>query len=518
MHAALGQTAASPGAAAGAASRHFDVSEYRVEGNTVLTETEIDRAVYGFLGPDRSLDDIEHARAALEQAYTQRGYATVSATIPQQHVADGVVVIHVTERPIERLRVTSSHYFAPNVIRRQAPSLREGKVPNLNDVGRDIYALNQWPDCTVTPRLRAGRRPDTVDVDLQVEDKLPLHASLEMNNQRSVDTTPLRLSGNVSYDNLWQRGDSATLGFSVAPERTADAAVISTSYLFRVPGSSLSVLVSFLHSDSDVATVGTPDVIGRGDVAGFRVLVALPPATGFVHSLSAGMDYKKFGETISLGGERSAAPVTYWPATVAYSASWSTPGAETDLGSSLEWTFAGLGSDTNAFDFRRYDAQSRFLVARADLARTQTLPDGVQLYAHAMGMVSPTPLIDNEQFTLGGLYSVRGYLESETLGDEGAAIQTEIRSPNIAANWSKRAINDLRLLAFFDVGGVAIHNPLATPEPVTQAYTLASTGGGVRVHLLGHLNGEFIAAVALDRGLQTRPGSASGLFRVYGDF
>ena len=112
--------------------------------------------------------------------------------------------------------------------------------------------------------------PNTVDVDLQVQDKIPFHASLELNNQRSVDTTPLRVSGNVTYDNLWQRGDSATLGFSLAPERPDDAAVISTSYLFRIPDSTVSLLVSFLHSNSDVSTVGTTDVIGKGDVAGFR--------------------------------------------------------------------------------------------------------------------------------------------------------------------------------------------------------------------------------------------------------
>ena len=514
VHASMAQTATE----AAAPVRHFDVNEYRVEGNTVLSETEIDRAVYGFLGPDRTLGDIQHARDALEHAYTNRGYATVSAEIPQQRVADGVVVIHVTERPVERLRVTAAHFFAPGVIRRAAPSLREGTVPNMRQVQRDIFRLNQWPDRTVTPILRAGRRPDTVDVDLQVEDKLPLHASLELNNQRSVDTTPLRLSGNVTYDNLWQRGDSATVGFSVAPERTADAAVISTSYLFRIPDSTLSLLVSYLHSNSDVSTVGTTDVIGKGDVAGFRFLFPLPPETGFVQSLSAGVDYKKFGETIALGGEQSAAPVTYYPATVAYSATWATRRSETDLGSSIEWTFSGLGSNTNAFDFRRYDAQAGFIVARADVARTQTIPYGFQLYAHAMAQVSPNPVIDNEQFTLGGLYSVRGYLESETLGDEGAAIQTELRSPNLAPAWSTRTLDQLRLLAFFDVGGDAIHNPLATPEPMTQAYTLASTGGGVRVHLLRHLNAEFLAAVALDRGLQTHPGDARGLFRIYGDF
>jgi hemolysin activation/secretion protein len=506
---------AAPEAPAAQPERHFDVTEYRVEGNTVLSETEIDRAVYDFLGPGRTAADISHARDALAQLYSDKGYATVSTELPQQRVTDGVVVIRVTERPVGRLRVVGSRYFDLNRIKHGARSVAEGKVPDMNRVQRDIVALNQWPDRTVTPVLRAGAYPGTVDVDLQVQDHLPLHASLELNNQQSIDTTPLRVAGNVTYDNLWQRGDSATFNFQLAPERPNDATVLSTSYLFRIPDSPVSLLGSYLHSNSNVSTVGSTNVLGRGDIAGFRVLVPLPPDEGFVQSLSAGMDYKHFLETISLTGVETGAPVTYYPAVVSYQASWTTPRSETDLTSSILWTFAGLGSNDQQFDYRRYDALSRFVIARADVERSQTIPYGIQLYAHATGEVSPNPVVDNEQFSLGGLYTVRGYLESELLGDEGAAIQTEIRSPALPASSVPHFLDDLRLFGFFDVGGTAIHNP---QEGQVQSYTAASTGGGVRVRLFNHLNGEFVAAVALFPGLQTRSGEARGLFRVYGDF
>ena len=85
-------TAARPAPARAAPQRHFDINEFRVDGNTVLTEVEIDRAVYGFLGPDKTAADVEKARATLEAAYQAKGYPTVSAEVPQQRVADGVVV------------------------------------------------------------------------------------------------------------------------------------------------------------------------------------------------------------------------------------------------------------------------------------------------------------------------------------------------------------------------------------------------------------------------------------------
>ena len=520
-HAAL----AAPATPASQPAR-FDVTEYRVEGNTVLSETEIDRAVYDYLGPGRTAADVESARKALAGLYAEKGYETVSVGLPRQRVTDGVVIMQVEEQPVGRLRVVGSRYFDLDRIKRTAPSLAEGKVYNRQAANRDILALNQWPDREVTPQLKPGAVPGTVDVDLDVQDHLPLHASLELNNQQSIDTTPLRVAGNATYDNLWQRGDSVTFNFQVAPERPNDATVISTSYLFRIPDSELSLLGSYLHSNSNVATVGSSNVLGRGDIAGVRVLIPLPPADGFVHSLSAGVDYKHFLETVSLSGAETGAPVTYYPLVASYQASWTGVRSETDLTSSLEWTFSGPSNDfpgsspgapaeLTPFDNRRFGALPDFVIARADIERTQTIPYGIQIFVHATGEVSPEPIIDNEQFSLGGLFTVRGYLESELLGDEGAAVQTEIRSPALPQSRLPRWLDDLRFLAFFDAGGAAIHDPLAG---ATQSYTAASTGGGVRVHLFNHLNGEFVAAVALFPGLQTRGGEARGLFRVFGDF
>jgi len=92
-------------------------------------------------------------------------------------------------------------------------ALAEGKVPNFNEITRDIISLNQWPDRRITPSLRPGVEPGTVDIDLNVEDSFPLHGSLELNNRYSADTTPLRLSASLSCGNLWQAGHTIGASF-----------------------------------------------------------------------------------------------------------------------------------------------------------------------------------------------------------------------------------------------------------------------------------------------------------------
>ena len=195
------------------------IREYRVRGATRLPKEEIEEAVYPFLGPGRTPVDVEDARAALEKAYKDKGYQTVVVQVPPQSGAGGVIFLQVVENRVGRLRVRGSRYFSPTQIKKEAPSLEEGTVPNFNAVSRDIVALNQLPDRRVTPSLRTGVAPGTVDIDLEVQDKFPLHGSLELNNRYSPDTTELRLNGAVSYNNLWQLGHSIGFSFQLAPER-----------------------------------------------------------------------------------------------------------------------------------------------------------------------------------------------------------------------------------------------------------------------------------------------------------
>ena len=121
------------------------------------------------------------------------------------------------EGKVGRLRVNGARWFLPSRIKSEVPSVAEGSVPNLNQVGKEIVAVNRLADRRVTPELRPGIEPGTVDIDLNVEDKLPLHGSIELNNRYSADTTALRLNGALSYGNLFQKGHTAGAQFPDRP-------------------------------------------------------------------------------------------------------------------------------------------------------------------------------------------------------------------------------------------------------------------------------------------------------------
>ena len=500
-----------------AAARTIELDEIRVEGNTVLPTEAIEEVVYPFLGPDKGVADIEAARTALAKLYRDRGYQTVSVLIPPQRVTKGIVYLQVVEQRIARLRVVGAKYVEPAVLKRQAKSMQPGKVPNFNAVKRDVATLNALPDRTVQPSFQPGREPNTLDADLNVTDQLPMHATLELDNRRSLGTTSLRLNGQVSYDNLFQRGDTASFFFQVAPERTSDAEVLGGSYLFHVPDSIVSVLGSYLHSNSNVTTVGDLNVLGRGDIGSVQVQVPLGLGSGFIHSFDATIAYKRLGEVDTIAGttpSTASYPVTYYPLSLAYQADWLGKLSRTSLNIDATVGLRGAGSGDIAFNNKRKYANQDFSYVRVNFSRLQTLPLKFQLYVDASAQASADPLLSTEQFAIGGLDTVRGYLEDEALGDQGAAAQIELRTPNFGPSLSQY-IDAWRLHWFFDAGTVSIHRALIGQA---SSYTLSSTGVGTRIQLFSYLNASLENAFLLSRGPESAAYGDQVLFRVYGSF
>lgn len=472
------------------------VSEYRVRGNKILNPVEIEEAVYPFMGPGRSETDIEQARQSLEKVYKAKGYQSVYVELPQQSGARGIIYFNVVEATVGRLRVKGSRYFLPSKIKAQAPSMAEGSVPNFNDVTKDIIALNRWRDRKITPELRAGVVPGTVDIDLNVEDKLPLHGSLELNNQHNANTVPLRLNGSISYSNLWQLGHSAGLSFQVAPEKPSDGTVFSGFYTAPIESvEGLSVMLTGALQDSNISTLGGGAVIGKGKIFGFRLMKTLPAEQGFFHSLSFGMDYKDLTQDVNTGGTVDSKPITYYPFTLSYSASKVGEKSFTEFNTALVFHLSGMGGSTADFAGRRFGAKDNFFYLRGDFSHTHDLPGGLQTYTRIQGQASPSPLINTEQISGGGLSTVRGYLIATQLGDSGIFGSLELRSPSfIGSKEGKDKENEWRAYGFIDAGKLYVNRTLPGEE---RTHDLASVGLGTRFRYLNHFTGSLDAGVPL---------------------
>lgn len=502
-------------APAKASDLHFDILEYDVDGNTTLPTAEIEEAVYPFLGEQRTAADVDKARDALQAIYAAKGYQTVQVSIPQQGIETGIIHLQVAENPVGRLRIVGSKYHSLDAIKAEAPSLAEGIVPSTAQLQQDIVALNSETDLKVTPRLIAGRTPGTVDVDLDVEDHLPLHGSIEINNQHNEQTQPLRLLGTISYANLWQLGHSISLSYQIAPQKPGDAQVFSGSYLVPLPRDGLSFLLYGVQSNSNVAAIAGTNVVGRGGIIGVRAIKDLPGDQNFYDSVTIGIDRKDLTQNVITDDVPSNAPVLYYPLTLSYSATVQNGDTTTQADASINTAIPGLNSNSLKFEQQRDQARPDYIYFKADASRTQPLPLGLVGYVRADGQITGDALLSSEQYSGGGLNTVRGYLESERLGDYGAHATFELRSPSIAAHISPR-INEWRFLTFFDGATVLMREPLADEK---ASYRLASTGIGTYLTAFdSYFNAVADLAFPLIDGDVTKAGRPVVNFRVWSEF
>ncbi|CDH72846.1 hypothetical protein P38_4638 [Pseudomonas aeruginosa MH38] len=511
---------ARPAAAGAETQRLVDINEYVVRGNTVLDNRAIEAAVYPFLGPQRSLGDIEGPRDALQAAYQEKGYQSVYVELPEQQVSGGVVYLQVTETTVGRVRVVGAKHYSPVELREEVPALEEGKVPDFAQVQRELAQVNRTPGRQVLPMVREGQRPGTMDVDLQVEDKNPWHASIGLNNDYSADTRHLRSVVSLGYDNLWQLGHAISLTYFTAPQDQDNAKVWSGSYTAPL-SQRWSVQLSGYQSDSDVATVGSMNVVGQGHSYGVAAIYSLPVTGLWSHSFSFGVDFKDFEEQTRIGGNNDRVPIKYAPLTLGYNGFRYTERSQLALGLSLvagTGSLLGYGDDDEEFDRKRYRAKSGFGVLKGDLNHTLTFGGDWQVATKAAFQLASGPLISNEQFAAGGATSVRGYLAAENTADDGYLLSQEWRTPSLGRFLGKRAggyVNDWRFYVFAE--GAQLRLQDALPEQ-DDDFSLASVGIGTRAQLADWLSGSLDWAFPLLEGTNTDKHDSRLHFSVQASF
>ncbi|PTB22842.1 hypothetical protein C9I57_01120 [Trinickia symbiotica] len=483
----------------------FDVNEFIVRGNTALPSLEIEKAVYPFEGPGKTLADVNAARDALQKVYQDKGYQSVVVELPQQQVKNGVILLQVVEAKVGRLRVEGEKYNSPQIIRDAVPALAEGTVPDFNQAQQQLTDLNRSPDRQVIPVLKPGAMPQTVDVDLKVDDHSPWHGTFELNNDNSPGTSVLRTSATLSYSNLWQLGHVITGTYLVAPQHPDDARVYSFSYLAPLKDSHWSLLATVLHSDSNVASVGGTNVLGKGTTFGLTAIYALPSTDTYAHSVSIEIDRKHYDEDVSIAGQgASSAPLTYVPVTLSYNGQLNLKQSQTSFSASMTTNIRGIGSSWAAWDNKRYNANPDFIYGKFDVNHTQNFMNDMQANAHVTAQMANEPLVSSEQFAAGGMTNVRGYMQAEDTADSGVIGSLELRSPSLAkfiGGAVGSRINEWRFHAFVDAAHLWLLSPL--PEQ-TATFNLLSVGFGTRVQLQKYASADFEAGWPLKAGVYTR--------------
>jgi len=237
--------AAEPANAGAANGPAFAVRAYEVEGNTVMPQKMIDGALTNYTGASVSVARLRQGLGELQLLYRNLGFATVSVTLPQQHLTNGVVRVRVIEGRLHDIRVAGNRHFSANNVRRALPSLETNVLLNTRWLQPELDRANANPDRQIYPVIAPGSEPGASDLTLQVKDRLPLHWHFDVDDKSTPGTPLLRMDNAVQYNNLWQYEHQVGLEYDFSPTlmKTSDTmprffdqpAVASYSAFYRAP-------------------------------------------------------------------------------------------------------------------------------------------------------------------------------------------------------------------------------------------------------------------------------------------
>jgi hemolysin activation/secretion protein len=197
----------------------FRVTGYRIEGNTVLPPDKFD-FLTNYTGAAVSFSRIRDGLGELQLLYRNLGFATVSVTLPQQKLTNGVVRVGVIEGKLARITLTGNRYYSSNNVMRALPSLQTNILLNTKWLQPEINRANQNPDRQIYPVVSPDAEPGYSDLALRIKDRLPLHGHVEVNDKSTPGTPLLRIDTAMQYNNLWQSDQQVGLQYDFSPQDT----------------------------------------------------------------------------------------------------------------------------------------------------------------------------------------------------------------------------------------------------------------------------------------------------------
>ncbi len=505
---------------AGAADEKFAINQFDVQGNTVLSKTEIDQVIAPFTGKDKGYGDVQKALEALERAYHSKGYGTVSAYVPEQELASGVVRLQVAEGIIGKVTVTGNNYFSADNVRNALPQLREGKVPNLSLISDNVQFANENPAKKTEVILGVSEEEGKVDAKVAVNEENPRRVFVTVDNTGEKRTTGQYRAG-LSYRdaNLFGHDETLTVGYISAPDAPGGVKAEVYTVGLRIPFYALGDSLDLIAAKSTVnipasviAPGGTLALNGKGTIFAARWNHLFPRAGEYTSRVVLGLDWKDLENPCKGLVNAGCIGLLETPVSATYLGQWQKPNVAADFNAGVAYNLL-LRERQSGWRYN-YAANARstqkdFLIFRVGGSYLQSLRGDWQVRGALNAQYSDNPLPTTEQLGLTGAQAVRGFSERVLTSDNGFIANIEGYTPDLAPRLGSMlhttVPGSLRALAFYDTGlgwGRPVdgttwfdpHSNLIIPvgtKAINERTNIESIGLGLRYGLRKDISARF---------------------------
>lgn len=462
----------------------FEIRRFRVSGNTLLAEGEIEALLHPYTGADKDFADVQHALEALQQAYQSVGYTAVQVLLPEQELEAGEVQFTVIEAQVGRVEIEGNKFFSDANIRASVPGLAEGVSPNAEKIAESLRLANENPSKQTNVLLRTGESENQVDATIKVTDEAPWKLVLGLDNTGTPETGRRRATVAFQHSNVSGHDDVLTMQYVTSPQesKTDDVFIFGAGYKIPLYEYGDSVLLFAGYSDVNSGTVqGLFNVSGAGTVAGARYNYNLRKRGDYEHGLIGSLDYRYYNNNVTQPGNSTplVPDVRVHPVGITYAGNWSKPGIQASfyIGEYANIVGGSRGEDDD-FRAERVGADANYTLTKLGASYSRAVVYDWQVRVDMSGQYTTEPLVSGEQFGIGGIDSVRGFFEREVANDYGYRMSFELYTPDIGPAFGGSGLR-ARLLAFYDRGQVKRNLP--QPGDI-DTESIASSGVGLRMN------------------------------------
>lgn len=467
-----------------AESVKFDIREFAVEGNTLLSDDKIRQSLAPFVGTGREMADVNKAADALRQLYQKAGYAVVQVIPPAQTVLSGKVLLQVVEDKVVAIDVQGNTAYTADNVRASLPVLQLGKSIHANRLEAAIALANENSAKQVAVNVQPSTQVGTLNTRIDVTEDRVSKFMATMDNTGSPATGYAKLGLAYQHANLFNRDHAVSVQYNGSPDALDKVGSLNVGY--HIPLYRYGMSLDFIAAYSSSATQnGAIYFAGKGTVLGARLNYALNSLGDVRQKLIFGVDYKASNNNFT-GCVAPCGSITEQPLSLTYFAQVARPAFQ---GSGSVSLVSNLTGGTQG-DFAHYQAARATLGTlpatpiwnawRINLGGGISLPDDWQVRALVNGQYSQDLLLPAEQLGVGGAMSVRGYPERVAAGERGYYTNLECYTPDLNKHFS--IPNDsIRALLFWDTARVTVNDQYPANFNISPHTVLSSVGLGFRV-------------------------------------
>lgn len=448
------------------------VDRVLVQGSTIFSADELAAVVRPFEKRNLTFEQLLEIRSAVTKLYSDRGYITSGAFLPpQDDLATGTIKIQVVEGELERLEIIGLQRLRDRYVRRRLE--RAAKTPlNLREIESALQLLQINPLLSsVRAELRAGTAPGRSVLVVNLQEAKAFRAAALLENRDPPSVGSIRGSVIVGHDNLLGLGDrfSAELGL------TSGVTELSLAYAVPLNHRDGTWNVRYQRTRSQIVEepFSVLDINSNSETVsfGFRQPLTRTPSNEF--ALGLFMDFRRsqsflFNDipfSFSPGADQGEAKVRV----LRFTQDWTNRGSNRVLAARSQLSF-GLpifGATQNEAGI-----DGTFFSWIGQFQWVQAINRDITAIARVAAQLTPDSLLPLEQFSLGGIDTVRGFRQNYRVADNGIVGNLEVRFPILQ---QEDGIGIVQLAPFVDVGKVW-NNTDEIPRP----QFLASTGLGLR--------------------------------------